>query len=244
MISAGFDAAWAATWPAAEYVLAGGLVVGRGAGGGGRVSAARRLEDATAQLPGSLGADVEAAEARHRAWDQPALFAVEREDAALAHALRRRGYHETEPTLILSSPVAPLCEAEIPPVTAMALWPPLAIQRELWTACGVGPERQAVMERVQIPKAAIIGRIDDRAAAACFVAVQGEVAMMHALAVLPQWRGRGLGAWMVRRAAQFAHAQGGTQLGLSVTEDNAGARAFYARLGFSGIGGYSYWRRE
>ncbi|SEH84356.1 GNAT family N-acetyltransferase [Paracoccus alkenifer] len=244
MISPGFDAAWAATWPAAEYVLAGGLVVGRGGGGGGRVSCARRLEADGLQPGGDIGADVDAAEARHRAWGQPALFAVEREDAALAHALRRRGYTETEPTLILSSPVAPLCEPEIPRVTAMELWPPLAIQRELWMACDVGPERQGVMERVQTPKAAIIGRMDDRAAGACFVAAQGEVAMMHALAVLPQWRGRGLGAWMVRRAAQFARAQGAVQLGLSVTEDNAVARAFYARLGFSEIGGYSYWRRE
>ncbi|WP_449042206.1 GNAT family N-acetyltransferase [Paracoccus sp. (in: a-proteobacteria)] len=244
MISGAFDAAWAATWPAAEYVLAGGLVVGRGAGGGGRVSCARRLEDAAPAGQGGIGADVEAAEARHRAWGQPALFAVEREDAALAHALRRRGYAESEPTLILSSPVAPLCEPEIPSVTAMALWPPLAIQRELWLACDVGPERQAIMERVQTAKAAIIGRMDDRAAGACFVAVQGEVALMHALAVLPQWRGRGLGAWMVRRAARFARAQGAAQLGLSVTEDNAVARAFYARLGFSEIGGYSYWRRE
>ena len=244
MISSRFDAAWAATWPAAEYVLAGGLVVGRGAGGGGRVSAARRLEDAGAQATGTIGADVEMAEARHRAWGQPALFAVEREDAALAHALRRRGYREFEPTLILSSPVAPLCEAEIPQITAMALWPPLAIQREVWATCDVGPERQAVMERVQVPKAAIIGRAKDRAAGACFVAVKGEVAMMHALAVLPQLRGQGLGAWMVRRAAQFARANGAVQLGLSVPEENTGARAFYQRLGFSEIGGYSYWRRD
>ncbi len=244
MISPGFDAAWAATWPAAEYALAGGLVVGRGAGGGGRVSCARRLELDGALAGGNIGADVDAAEARHHVWGQPALFAVEREDAALAHALRRRGYGETEPTLILSSPVAPLCEPAIPPITAMELWPPLAIQRELWVACDVGPERQAIMERVQTPKAAIIGRVNDRAAGACFVASQGEVAMMHALAVLPEWRGRGLGAWMVRRAAQFGRAQGATQLGLTVTEDNAGARAFYGRLGFSEIGGYSYWRRD
>lgn len=235
MISDEFDAAWQATWPAADYAQAGGLRVGRGLGGGGRVSAAR--------VTGPWDAsDIPKAEAQHAAWDQPALFAIEDGDP-IAPALADRGYVRTRPTLILSAPVASLAEPPIPPVMALECWPPLAILRELWTEQGIGPDRQAVMGRVAGPRVAILGRIDDRAAAAGFAAVHGNIATLHALAVLPGFRRRGLAGWMVRRAARFAAAQGAGTLALAVTEANREARALYDALGFHRIGSYAYWTR-
>ena len=68
------------------------------------------------------------------------------------------------------------------------------------------------------------------------------LAMLHALAVLPDWRGRGLGAWMVRRAARFAESHGATELALAVTVANAPARRLYDRLGLAQVGSYAYWR--
>jgi ribosomal protein S18 acetylase RimI-like enzyme len=237
VISTAFLAAWTATWPAAEYAREGGFMVGRGCGGGGRVSAARPVDAWTE-------ADIAAAEARHRAWNQPLLFSLDARDTKLAQALADRGYRETDPTLILSAPAGPLAEPAIPPVTAMECWPPLAIQRELWALTGVGGARQAIMERVEGPKTAILGRTQDRAAGAAFVAVHGRFALLHGLAVLPEWRGRGLGAWMVRRAARFGRAHGAGELALAVTEANAPARAMYDRLGFAEIGAYAYWQRD
>lgn len=237
MISAEFDAAWQATWPAAGYAREGGVLVARGAGGGGRVSAARAVADWSE-------ADIAAAEVRHRAWGQPPLFAVEAGDLALAHALAARGYREADPTLVLTAPLAPLAEPPIPPVTAMDCWPPLAIQRDLWAQTGIGPERQAVIARAAAPKAAILGRTQDRAAGVGFVAVHGRFALLHALAVLPDWRGRGLGSWMVRRAARFGQAHGAQDLALAVTAANTPARAMYERLGFVQAGAYAYWRRD
>lgn len=241
MNSPEFEAAWTATWPAVAYADAGGFRVARGEeegdGGGGRVSTARATG---AWSP----ADIDAAEARHCAWGQPLLFAVETQAGALASELAARGYRECDPTLILSAPVAPLAEPPIPSVTAMECWPPLAIQRELWTRTGIGPERQAIIDRAQGPKAAVLGRVADRAAGVAFVASHGPVAMLHALAVLPEWRGKGLGAWMVRRAARFAQAHGAQDLALAVTRANAPARALYDRLGFAEVGGYSYFRRD
>lgn len=234
MIPPGFEDAWTATWPAAEYAREGGFLVARGEGGGGRVSAARAVGAWTAD-------NIEAAEARHHAWGQPPLFAVD--DGTLAEALAGRGYRESDPTAILSAPVAPLAEPPIPPVTAMECWPPLAIQRDLWMQTGIGPERQAIIDRAQGPKAAILGRTQDRAAGIAFVAVHGPFAMLHAMAVLPEWRGRDLGAWMVRRAARFAQAQGARELAIAVTRANAPALRLYDRLGFTETGGYSYWRR-
>ena len=237
MISSDFDAAWTATWPAADYAREGGFLVGRGEGGGSRVSAARVVGEWS-------DVDIDAVERRHHTWNQPLLFAVEEGDAALAKALEMRGYRQADPTVILSSPVAPLAEPPIPPVKAMDCWPPLAIQRDLWARTGIGPGRQAVIDRVQGPKAAILGRTQDRAAGVGFVAVHGGLGMLHALAVLPEWRRQGLGAWMVRRAARFAQGHGARELVLAATRANAPALGLYERLGFERIGGYAYWRRE
>ena len=237
MIPPGLEGAWIATWPAVEYAREGGFLVARGAGGGRRVSATRAVAWWS-------DADIEAAEARQRAWREQPLFAVGRDDAALAEALATRGYRRAQPTLILSAPVGSLAEPPIPPVTAMECWPPLAIQRDLWAQTSVGPARLAIMDRAEHPKTAILGRTKDRAAGVGFVAVHGAFAMLHALAVQRKWRGQGLGTWMVRRAARFAETHGASELALAVTASNDPARRVYDQLGFRQIGSYAYWRRD
>jgi ribosomal-protein-alanine N-acetyltransferase len=56
------------------------------------------------------------------------------------------------------------------------------------------------------------------------------------LAVLPDARRRGIGAALVAAAAREAAARGATRLFLEVAEDNAPARALYARAGFLPVG--------
>ncbi|WP_240558614.1 GNAT family N-acetyltransferase [Paracoccus contaminans] len=236
MIAPAIAAAWQATWPAADHAQIGGFRVGRGMGGGGRVSAARAIGPWDA-------ADIPAVEGQHAAWDQPPLFSVDDADSALAAALQAQGYQASDPTLILHCPVERLAGGAIPPVTAIEAWPPLAIQRVLWAEAGIGPARQAVMERAYAPKAAILGRIEDRAAGAAFAAVHGPVAMLHALAVLPRWRRKGLGAWMMRRAARFAARHDAAVLVLAVSEANGAARALYDAAGFERLARYHYWRK-
>lgn len=235
MISPQFDAVWQATWPAAEYAQVGGLRVARGLGGGGRVSAAR--------VTGPWDdADIAGAEAQHADWDQPALFAVEDSDSALADALSALGYVSTKPTLILDIATDQLNQP-IPPITALEIWPPMAIVRDIWSEQEIGPARQAVMDRVTSRKTAILGRVEDRAAGAGFVAVHDGIGTLHALAVLPQWRRKGLARLMVRRAGQFSAQHGADRLALAVTEGNVGARAAYDEMGFGQIGRYSYWQK-
>lgn len=236
MIAPAIDAAWQATWPAADYVQIGGFRVGRGMGGGGRVSAAR------ATAPWDAAA-IPAVERQHAAWGQPAVFSVDEADTALAAALQTQGYAAGDPTLILHCPVERLASGAIPPVTAIEVWPPLAIQRTLWTEAGIGPARQAIMERACAPKMAILGRIEDRAAGAAFAAVHGPVAMLHALAVLPRWRRKGLGGWMLRRAARFAARHDAAVLVLAVSEANDAARALYDAAGFQRLARCHYWRK-
>ena len=129
------------TWPAAEYADAGGFRVGRGLGAGGRVSSARAVGRWTK-------GDIPAVEAIHRRWRQQPMFRVPDTDDGLADALQDAGYRRETPTAIMQAPVAALTGQPIPYLTTFAIWPPLAIQRDIWAAGNIDPMRQAVMDRV------------------------------------------------------------------------------------------------
>lgn len=225
------------TWPAAEYAQAGGFRVGRGAGAGGRVSSAVAVGPWTPE-------DIAAAERIHQGWDQQPLFRVADDDAALAEALAAAGYRPRTPTAIMAAPVATLTGEPLLPLATFAVWPPLAIQRDIWAAGAIDPARLAVMTRVAGPRTSILGRImDDRAAGAGFAALSGDVVMVHAVEVLPAYRRRGLGGIIMRRAAFWAAEQGASRVGLAVGRDNVAARAAYDRLGFAEVAGYVYYAR-
>lgn len=231
-------AAAEATWPPAELARDGGFETGRGFGAGGRVSASRAV------APDWAEADLEAAVARHRGWGQPPLVRALDDDARLNATLAASGWQRFKPTAFLTAPVARLTERPVQRMAAFALWPPLAIQREVWEAGGIGPERQAVMERAAGPKTALLGRIRDRVAGCAFVAVHGPVAFLHAVQVEPALRRHGVGAALVRKAAEWAHGAGAEVLALAVARENAGALALYDALGFEEAAGYAYWRRD
>jgi len=227
-------AAFEATWPAAQTVRCGGLRVGRGLGAGGRVGSAYSAGPWTE-------ADLKAAEAQHAAWGQRPVVRAWDDEASLIAALTARGYLHDNPTLVMSAAVEALTDRPLPPVKAFAIWPPLAIQRQIWSTGNIGPARQAVMERVSPPRAALLGRHRDRAAGAGFVALQGDVAMVHAVEILPSFRRQGLGSWMMRHAAFWARDQGATRIALAVSAANAPARTAYDGLGFVVAGSYGYY---
>lgn len=233
MIDAELAAAFRTTWPAAEYAYVGGFRVGRGAGGGGRVSAARAEGEWCAH-------DIPRAADLQRRWGEAPLFAVADDDPTLATTLEGGGWSLHTATVVLQTSVATLTDLPVPPVTAFAVWPPLAIQRDLWAEQGIDAARQAIIDRAAIPKAALLGRITDRAAGVGFVAVHRSVAMIHALAVLPEFRRHGVARWLVRRAAIFAQQKGAERIALAVQRDNAAALAMYSGLGFSEVSGYRY----
>lgn len=226
--------AFEATWPAAEYADTGGFRVGRGFGGGGRVSSARALADWT-------DAGMDAAIAVQRGWGQRPLFRARDDDTRLTEALLARGLQRENPTLIMAAVIAALDDRPIPPVTAFTVWPAMAIQREIWAEGNISVARQAVMEHAPQPKVSLLGRLEDRAVGAGFVAVHDGVAMLHGLEVLPGWRRKGMGGWLVRRAANWAAGQGAGRLALAVSRANTGAVALYRSLGFQDVVGYAYY---
>jgi GNAT superfamily N-acetyltransferase len=217
-----------ATWPPASRRSLGPFTLRDGAGGGKRVSAASCEGDFTE-------ADLAAAEA---AMAEP-LMLVRNGETALDTALEARGWRVVDPVVAYAAPVAALT-AELPRLTAFAHWPPLEIARSIWAEGGIGPARIAVMDRVTGPKAALLGRIEDRSAGVAFVACHGAEAMVHALEVRDSHRRQGLGRNLLHAAANWAADQGATRLSLVVTRQNAAARALYARLGMGVVGQYHY----
>lgn len=217
-----------ATWPPASRRSLGPFTLREGAGGGKRVSAA--------SLEGRFtDTDLDAVEA---AMAEP-LMLVRAGEPDLDAALETRGWRIVDPVVAYAAPVADLAAA-LPDLTAFPHWPPLEIARSIWAEGGIGPARLAVMDRVTGPKAALLGRIDDRPAGVAFVACHGGEAMVHALEVRASQRKQGMGAQLLTAAANWAAEQGAARLSLVVTRQNAAARALYARLGMEVVGEYHY----
>ena len=103
-----------------------------------------------------------------------------------------------------------------------------------------GGHFRSVMTRAQGPRMTLMARAGDRPAGVAFVAVDGAIAMIHAIEVTPEHRRKGAGAVLMRSAASFAAEHGAAWLALAVTKANAPARALYERLGIARAGSYHY----
>ncbi|WP_299966193.1 GNAT family N-acetyltransferase [uncultured Roseobacter sp.] len=232
MSGADYFAAVDATWPAAERRTVGPWVLRAGQGGGKRVSAAT-AQDATALD------HIEDAEAGMRSFGQAPLFMLRPGEEALDAELARRGYGIVDPTVLLCTPVARLTDTPVPRVTAFCIWEPLAIMEEIWAAGGIGPARLAVMERAA-QKTGILARWNEKPAGAAFVAMSGDVGVVHAVEILPHQRRQGVAGWVMRAAAFWAAKQGAAEMMVLCTRANAAALALYSSLGFEEVGHYHY----
>ncbi len=221
-----------ATWPAAKLTNNGPFTLRQGEGGGSRVSAATANSAAT-------DADVDAAAQAMIAMGQDPLFMIRAGDEALDSQLDAAGYTIMDPVSFYVCAVDDLC-AVLPPKTAFPAWPPLAAQREIWAAGGVGPRRLDVMARASEPKTAILGRTNDCPAGTVFVALDGPIAMLHALEISADYRRRGLARGLTIGCANWARDNGATHLSLITTQANAAANALYASLGMTVVGHYHY----
>ena len=111
---------------------------------------------------------------------------------------------------------------------------------EIWAQGGIGPERLAIMDSVSAPKQLLLSRAGDRPAGAAFVGIDGDIAMIHAIEVLPHFRRMGSATLLLEVAARFASEHGAEWLSLAVTRANAGANALYKKHGMQECGAYHY----
>jgi ribosomal protein S18 acetylase RimI-like enzyme len=221
-----------ATWPAARTARHGPWCIRHGLGGGKRVSAATAEDDWTPE-------DLPQAEQAMQALGQPALFLIRDGDARLDAVLDAQGYHVVDPVVAYAAPLTNFSQAP-DPMTTFPHWPPMAIATDLWAEGGIGPARVAVMARAQGPKTAILGRAQDRASGAAYVAIHGKIAMLHALEVSPSQRRQGSAHNILRAAAVWAQQNGADTLSLVVTTANENARRLYASLNMQLVGQYHY----
>ncbi len=223
----------AATWPAAQTQQVGPWMIRTGKGGGSRVSAA------TAHQPISPDDIVTADRAMRDLWQTP-LFMVREGEDTLDAMLETAGYVIKDPSVIYVAPVSDVATMRPPPVTAFTVWPPLAVQRDIWATGGIGDGRLAVMDRAPMPKTTFLGRIDDKPAATVFVGCHERCAMIHALEVARPFRNKGLARHLTRAAAFWAMEQGCDHIALVTTAANTAANALYSSLGMTRVGGYHY----
>jgi ribosomal protein S18 acetylase RimI-like enzyme len=220
-----------ATWPPAEYLEAGPWLLRRGNGGGQRVAAASTTDQAAGLAPAETGM---------RAWGQTPLFRLTPDQARLDRRLAEAGYALKDPVALYAAPVASLADGRDETVKVFRVTSALAMIDEIWARGDIGPGRRAVMARATGPRMTFLARADDRPAGVAFVAVDGDIAMIHAIEIAPEHRRKGGGAILMRGAANFAAEQGAQWLTLAVTEANAPARALYERLGMAVAGSYHY----
>ncbi|WP_299786177.1 GNAT family N-acetyltransferase [uncultured Marivita sp.] len=222
-----------ATWPPADRTPAGPWMLRNGGGGGKRVSAATAEGDWTDD-------DLAAAETAMRMLGQDALFMIREGEEALDSALDRRGYIIIDPVNLWVCPINRLTDTPVPRVTAFAIWEPLAIMRDIWAAGGIGPDRIAVMDRAEVPKTGLLGRISDKPAGTAYCAISDRIAMVHALEIAKPHRRKGMGVWLMRQAAHWAKANGAEWMSVLCTQANDGANGLYASLGMQVVGQYHY----
>ena len=222
------------TWPPRKAIEAGPWILRDGAGGGKRVSAATQRAAFDAAI------DIPAAEQAMRLMGQPPLFMIRDGDTALDRTLAARNYAVADPVNLYVCPVQNLADRPVPLVMAFAVWEPLAIMRELWAQGGIGDARLQVMERAAGPKTGLFGRIADKPAGVGFCALDGDVAMVHALEIAAPFRRNGLAAWMMRQAAHWASDWGAAWMAVLCTTRNEAANALYRGLGMQCVGSYHY----
>ena len=225
-----------ATWPAAAFddAAAPGWVLRRGEGGGKRVSCA------TVARAGALP-EVGEAEAAMAAMGQGALFMLRPGEAALDAVLAARGCQVVDPTVIYLAEAEALAALPLKKgVKSVQVRTRLALMDEIWDAGGIGPARRAVMARCAGPSAVLMARTDAATAGAAHVAVDGDVAMLHAAEVRATARRQGAGRGLLVGAARFALEHGAPWLALAVTEANSGARALYEAAGMEEAARYHY----
>ena len=221
------------TWPAKEFLELPEWKLRKSIKGGKRVSAVTAI--GKSGIPA-----IQFVENTLEEWCQDKLFMIKAGENSLDEALKERGYCIVDPTNIWSIPAEALSMQQIPPVTAFSIFPPLAIQREIWAANGIDASRIEIMDRVKTPKTTIFGRINAKPAASAFVAVSNKIAMVHALIVDHKFQRQGMGKHVMQKVGVWAHQQGAESVVVLCTKQNQSANNFYKILGMKVIGEYHY----
>jgi GNAT superfamily N-acetyltransferase len=188
---------------------------------------------------------VAALEERYARFGTPAVLRLPELPAfaALREQLQQRGYRPGKPTLVQVArlqDMPPTADASVQLATA-----PATSWEQVFLGEGFDPVDGA-------SRLAILGRARDSLFAS-IVRDGGTVAVgsacfshgwcgIHGMRTLPVQRKQGSAGRILAAFAQEARKRGLTQVFLQVEEGNAVARSLYARLGFTTVWTYRYWK--
>lgn len=222
------------TWPPAEMHQIGPFTLRRGDGGGQRVSSASlRGENFTPD-------DIEAVEHAMDTLNQPRLFMIRDNDQLLDETLADQGYRIKDPVTLFAVPSAKLADYDPKGLAVIDAPEPLAVMSEIWEERGIGKGRRDVMRRAQGAKACFLGRIEDQPAGVTYVGCDGDIAMLHALEILPKMHRKGLALQMMGATGAWAVRNGADTFSLVVLTANDAACALYHKVGMVEVGNYHY----
>ncbi len=226
------------SWPPIAMRRCGPFMIRKGGGGGQRVSSTSLVDK------DFLISDIEAAEQATVALRQPLLFMIRDNDQKLDVALEARGYFIKDPVTLLAGPSARLAEYDPKGLVAIDAPEPLAIMTEIWAAGGITEGRMDVMRRAANPKACFLGRIEDQPAGVAYLACDGNIAMMHALEILPDKRRKGLARSMMGAMGAWSARNGAGTISLVVLSSNKAAIDLYRSIGMVEVGTYHYRKKD
>ncbi len=221
------------TWPAYAECSHGIWLLREGRGAGNRVSSA-----STTSVP-TMG-DIVDAEVKMHELGQVPQFVVRGNQPELDRLLEQAGYVLNDPVDILAvgaEKIARYVQANLEVIFTGA---PISILREIWALGGVLEPRIGVMQRSSKPNTFILGRTKDRASAAAFASVHKQIAMVHAVEVMPHMRRMGVAESLMRGAAWWALENGATTISCLVTEENSAAQSLYRKMGMEVASHYHY----
>ena len=221
-----------ATWPTMAVEKYEGWNIRNGAGGGKRVSAATLAQSALA--------DIGLAEAAMCRLDQQKLFIVRDGEQVLDMSLEARGYHFIDPVTLYVCENELLVPDKIPIAQSYAIWEPVHAMLEIWTAGGINENQVSLMYRVNGRKTGLLARAADTPAGTAFVAIDGDIAMIHSVEVLKCYRRQGVGKKLMERAAKWAKSHGAKYMSLVTPKQNKAANTLYQSMGMQAAGTYHY----
>jgi N-acetylglutamate synthase len=231
-------------WPAATTVWLEGWRLSLDAG------VTRRANSVLPNVAPPIDADalIDEAEQRYRARRLCPCFKLTAasEPTDLDRRLERRGYRAEGHSLVLVAETRAVVAPHAPEVAIILDDRPTEAWLDAcWPAAQYAAERsarQAIVERLRLPRAFALARRDGALAGAALAVADRNWVGLTAVHTLPEQRRRGVARCLLAALADWARDQGVAHLYLQVERDNSPARRLYAGLGFSEAYNYHYRR--
>lgn len=243
---AGFNA-----WPALQTLFSGPWVLRMANGVTKRANSLNTLGPEH-DTPEALRHRLDQAEALFRRNGLTPVFRVSPlTSAATVAEVRRRGWTERDPSLVLHGTLdralhGALAECETRPNPGLLSDHPTAAWLKAHAAVdGLSPQTcctlKSILTKIALPKAFASVPAGGHVGSVALAVADGPLLGLFCVGTLPEARRQGLSQRALNALLHWGKEQGANRLWLQVGAANTGALALYARMGLTPAYGYTYW---